>query len=98
MRVGQVLTLQDGEFVLSAQAVGARSARIILHHILPNALGPLIVLMTLNLANNILLESSLTSSAWGSILRSRVGTACWPTAGPICKRLGGSRFFLDSQS
>jgi peptide/nickel transport system permease protein len=65
---GQVLTLRDREFVLSAQAVGARSARIILHHILPNALGPLIVLMTLNLANNILLESSLTSSAWGSIL------------------------------
>ena len=40
---------------------------MIRHHIVPNLLGPLVILMTLNVANNILLESSLTFLAWAWI-------------------------------
>ncbi|MER8524457.1 ABC transporter permease [Mesorhizobium sp. M1076] len=86
---GQVLALRDREFVQSARAIGVRDAKIILHHILPNALGPLVVLITLNVANNILLESSLTFlglgidpqiPSWGGMLadgRTYLQTAWW---------------------
>ncbi|MBE0404752.1 ABC transporter permease, partial [Halomonas citrativorans] len=57
---GSVLSLKDREFILSAQAIGVRDWRILFQHLLPNLLGPVVVLMTLNVANNILLESSLT--------------------------------------
>ncbi|MFI7996085.1 ABC transporter permease subunit, partial [Acinetobacter baumannii] len=57
---GSVLTLREREFILSARAIGVKDWRIILQHLLPNLIGPVIVLMTLNVANNILLESSLT--------------------------------------
>jgi peptide/nickel transport system permease protein len=56
---GSVLSLREREFVLSARAIGVSDRNIILHHLLPNLVGPVIVLMTLNIAN-ILLESSLT--------------------------------------
>ncbi|MFL5129883.1 MAG: ABC transporter permease [Microvirga sp.] len=55
-----VLALRDREFILSARAIGVGNGRIIFTHILPNVLGPIVILMTLNVANNILLESSLT--------------------------------------
>jgi len=57
---GSVLTLREREFILSARAIGVKDWRIIFQHLLPNLIGPVIVLMTLNVANNILLESSLT--------------------------------------
>ncbi|ERM01522.1 peptide ABC transporter [Brucella intermedia 229E] len=57
---GSVLSLREREFILSARAIGVKDWRIIFQHLLPNLLGPVIVLMTLNVANNILLESSLT--------------------------------------
>ena len=57
---GSVLALREREFILSARAIGVGNGRIIFTHILPNVLGPIVILMTLNVANNILLESSLT--------------------------------------
>ncbi|MBV9812633.1 MAG: ABC transporter permease, partial [Acetobacteraceae bacterium] len=57
---GAVLSLREREYVLSARAYGQRDRVILLRHVLPNAIGPVIVLVTLNVANNILLESSLT--------------------------------------
>ncbi|BBI59112.1 peptide ABC transporter permease [Vreelandella sulfidaeris] len=57
---GSVLSLRDREFILAAKAIGVKDIRILFQHLLPNLIGPVIVLMTLNVANNILLESSLT--------------------------------------
>jgi peptide/nickel transport system permease protein len=57
---GQLLTLRELEFVTSARVVGASDARIVLHHLLPNVLGPLTVVFTFGVANAILLEASLS--------------------------------------
>ncbi|QTF07565.1 ABC transporter permease [Brenneria izadpanahii] len=91
---GSVLTLREREFILSARAIGVKDWRIILQHLLPNLIGPVIVLMTLNIANNILLESSLTFlglgvdptiPSWGGILadgRTYLQTAWWISVFP----------------
>lgn len=91
---GSTLTLREREFILSARAIGVADRNIILRHILPNLLGPVIVLMTLNVANNILLEASLTFlglgvdptiPSWGGMLaegRTYLQTAWWITVVP----------------
>ncbi len=57
---GEVLKLKEQLFVESAKALGAGHWRIILRHILPNALGPLIVTMTFRIPAAILSESTLS--------------------------------------
>lgn len=91
---GSVLSLREREFILSARAIGVKDRRIIFQHLLPNLLGPVIVLMTLNVANNILLESSLTFlgfgidatiPSWGGMLadgRTYLQTAWWVSLFP----------------
>lgn len=91
---GQVLTLREREFVLSARSFGVSDFNLIRHHLLPNLLGPVVVLMTLNVANNILLESSLTflglgvdpsTPSWGGMLadgRTYLQTAWWVSVFP----------------
>jgi len=91
---GSVLSLREREFILSARAIGVKDWRIIFQHLLPNLLGPVIVLMTLNVANNILLESSLTFlglgvdptiPSWGGMLadgRTYLQTAWWVSIFP----------------
>jgi peptide/nickel transport system permease protein len=91
---GLALALREREFIQSARAIGVRSGKIILVHILPNAIGPIVVLLTLNIATNILLESSLTFvglgvdptiPSWGGMLadgRTYVQTAWWVTVFP----------------
>ena len=73
---------------------GSATGRIIFHHILPNVLGPIVILMTLNVANNILLESSLTFlglgvdpliPSWGGMLadgRTYLQSAWWVSVFP----------------
>ena len=90
----QVLALREREFVLAARAIGVKDRKIILSHLLPNLLGPVIVLITLNVANNILLESSLTFlglgvdptiPSWGGMLadgRTYLQTAWWVSVFP----------------
>ena len=72
-----VLSLREREFVLAARTIGVPSWRIIFRHILPNALGPIIVLASLSVAGVILLESALSflglgtqppTASWGSML------------------------------
>lgn len=89
-----VLSLREREFILSARAIGVADRNIILRHLLPNLLGPVIVLGTLNFANNILLESSLTFlglgfdptiPSWGGMLadaRTYLQTAWWVSVFP----------------
>ncbi|MBW8727317.1 MAG: ABC transporter permease [Inquilinus limosus] len=91
---GSVLSLREREFVQAASAIGVRDHRIILDHLLPNVMGPIVILMTLNVANNILLESSLTFlglgvdpliPSWGGMLadgRTYVQTAWWISVFP----------------
>ncbi|QRM30810.1 ABC transporter permease [Microvirga sp. VF16] len=91
---GSVLALRDREFILSARAIGVGNGRIIFTHILPNVLGPIVILMTLQVANNILLESSLTFlglgvdpliPSWGGMLadgRTYLQTAWWVSVFP----------------
>lgn len=91
---GSVLSLREREFVLAARGYGLADRKILFGHILPNALGPIVVLATLNVANNILLESSLTFlglgvdplvPSWGGMLadgRNYVQSAWWVTVFP----------------
>ncbi len=89
-----VLSLREREFILSARAIGVKDRGILFRHLLPNLAGPVIVLMTLNIANNILLESSLTFlgmgvdvmvPSWGGMLadgRTYLQNAWWISVFP----------------
>jgi peptide/nickel transport system permease protein len=73
----EILSLREREFVQAAQAAGARGTRMIGIHLVPNALGPVLVSATLGVAGAILTESSLSflgfgvpppDATWGNIL------------------------------
>jgi peptide/nickel transport system permease protein len=61
----EFLGLREREFVLSARALGASDARIIVRHLLPNAIGSIIVNATLTVATAILIESTLSFLGFG---------------------------------
>lgn len=74
---GQFLSLREMEFVSAAKSLGYGHLRIIFIHILPNMLGPIIVVACANFANAILVESGLSyiglgiqppAPSWGSML------------------------------
>lgn len=91
---GSVLALRDQEFVTSARALGARPFRIMLRHLLPSLVSPVVVLLTLNLGRIILLESGLSflgigvrppTPSWGNMIddgRSYLNTAWWISVMP----------------
>jgi ABC-type dipeptide/oligopeptide/nickel transport system permease subunit len=54
------LSLRERDFVEASRAIGAPNRRIIVRHMLPNAIGPIIVNATLTVANAIILESTLS--------------------------------------
>jgi ABC-type dipeptide/oligopeptide/nickel transport system permease subunit len=62
---GVFLSLREKEFVEAAKAAGAGDARIIVRHLLPNAIGPIIVSMTLIIAAAILVEAALSFLGFG---------------------------------
>ena len=73
---GQVLSLKVREFVLSAQAMGASPVRLLVRHVLPNALGPIVVYATLTVPAVMLEEAFLSflglgvqppMASWGSL-------------------------------
>ena len=75
---GQVLAIKGEEFVVSARALGASRARILLKHILPNILTPVIIAASLGVGHVILLEAGLSylgigvqppDPSWGSIIQ-----------------------------
>jgi peptide/nickel transport system permease protein len=74
---GSTLAVKSQEFVLGATAIGAKSNRVILKHILPNILPPLMVVATINVSSNILSEAALSylgvgvnisTVTWGGML------------------------------
>ncbi len=73
---GQVMSLKSQEFILAARATGVPASRIILRHLVPNTLGPVIVYATLTIPSVMLLESFLSFlglgvqaplASWGSL-------------------------------
>lgn len=75
----QALRLRSSEFVLAARSLGASSPRILLRHILPNALTPLLVVATFAIPQMIIFEAALSFLgvgmplevvSWGSMLAS----------------------------
>ncbi len=72
-----VLQLSASDFVTSVRAIGARDVRIVVRHLLPNALSPIIVLATLRIASAILTEANLSflglgvtapTATWGNMI------------------------------
>jgi peptide/nickel transport system permease protein/oligopeptide transport system permease protein len=84
---GQVLQLKEMDYVQAAKSAGARDWWVILRHILPNALGPIIVAVTLGIPGAIMSEASLSflglgvrppTATWGAMImdgRSYLRTA-----------------------
>jgi peptide/nickel transport system permease protein len=79
---GQVLSLREKEFVEAARALGLNSYRIISRHILPNIMGPIIVISAANFASAILIEAGLSflgigvqppMPSWGTMIREHYG-------------------------
>jgi peptide/nickel transport system permease protein len=91
---GLSLSLREQEFVQAVRALGARDARIIVRHILPNVLAPVIVIWTLEVARVILMESALSflglgvpppTPTWGRMLaegRDYLTVAGWISVFP----------------
>lgn len=74
----QTLTLKNAEFILAEHAMGASSARIIFHHVLPNVLGPFFILAAMNLPVVITIEAGMSflgigvppgTPSWGATLK-----------------------------
>jgi ABC-type dipeptide/oligopeptide/nickel transport system permease subunit len=79
---GQVLSLREKEFVEAGKSLGFSNFRIIFRHILPNVMGPVIVISASNFANAILIEAGLSflgigaqppMSSWGSMIKDHYG-------------------------
>ena len=100
----EILSLKEREFILAEKAIGASNLRIITRHLIPNAIGPVIVNAVLGIAGAILLESGLSflglgvqppQASWGNMLieaKSTLGIAWWITLFPglarCCRWLG----------
>jgi peptide/nickel transport system permease protein len=85
----QVLSIKQRDYVEAVRAIGAGQPTIVLRHVVPNVLTPIIVLATATVANNIVVEASLTFlglgvqptiPSWGSMLadaRDYLAVAWW---------------------
>lgn len=74
---GQILKLKEEQFVEAARATGAKSSHIILRHLLPNALAPIIVSISMSMGSAILAETTLSflgiginppTPSWGAMI------------------------------
>lgn len=72
-----IMSLREREFVIAARTIGATTSRVIMRHMIPNALAPVIVIATLSVGNVIILEAALSflglgvqppDPSWGGIL------------------------------
>ena len=86
---GEVLKLRNADFVLQARIIGCSPTRIMVTHIFPNVINPLLILATLSVGLIILIESALSylgagipppTPTWGSMVsdgRGLIDTAWW---------------------
>lgn len=86
---GQTLSIADRPFVTLARAMGASTPRVLILHILPNIIGPLLVVATLEFGLMVLFEAGLSflglgvqppTASWGAMLstgRNYIATAWW---------------------
>lgn len=79
---GQVLSLREKEFIEAGRALGFTNYRIIFRHVLPNVMGPVIVISAGNFASAILVEAGLSflgigaqppMASWGTMIRDHYG-------------------------
>ena len=90
----ETLAVRDRDYVVAARALGTPPWRVVLRHVLPNAVGPGLVAATLAVGNVILLEAGLSylgigvrppTASWGSIIQDgaeRVSDLWWLTVFP----------------
>ncbi|HEX9020881.1 MAG TPA: ABC transporter permease [Nitrospirota bacterium] len=90
----EFISLKEREFVVAAHALGASDNRIIMRHVLPNGLSPILVSATMGVGGAILIESALSflglgvqppTPSWGSLLSSgkdNIEIAWWLSAFP----------------
>lgn len=80
---GQVLQLKEQEYVLAAKTLGATTARLLVKHLIPNAMGPIIIMLTLTVPNAIFAESFLSFlglgvqapvASWGTMINDALVT------------------------
>ncbi len=76
---GSILTLKEREFVLAAKTLGASDKTIILRHMFPNVIAPMLVAITLGIGSSIIYESALSflglgimppTPSWGNMLNN----------------------------
>lgn len=91
---GQVLSLREQEFIVATRALGLGWGRVVLRHLIPNALAPVLVSATLMVGHTILLEAGLSflglgvpppTAAWGSMVhdgKDYMLSAPWISAFP----------------
>jgi peptide/nickel transport system permease protein len=74
---GEILSLKERDFITAARVIGMKDSRIIFTQLLPNALGPVLVVATLGVGSTILTESALSflglgvqppTASWGNML------------------------------
>jgi ABC-type dipeptide/oligopeptide/nickel transport system permease subunit len=112
-RLIRVVTMsaRERDFVAAARALGSRAARILFRHIAPNVVGPSIVVSSFQLAELIVVESSLSflglgvqppTPSWGGMVsegRDYIGSAWWISAVPglaIAAAVLGANLFGDA--
>jgi peptide/nickel transport system permease protein len=90
----EFISLKEREFVIASRAIGATDGRIIMKHVLPNGLSPILVSATMGVGGAVLIESGLSflglgvqppTPSWGSLLSSgkdNIEIAWWLSAFP----------------
>lgn len=93
---GQVLVVRQLEFVQASRALGSRDVRIVLHHVLPSVVAPVLIAATLGVAAAIMAESALSflglgvqapTPSWGSMIAdgrdlNQLRNAPWTSVAP----------------
>ncbi|HET7632651.1 MAG TPA: ABC transporter permease [Gemmatimonadaceae bacterium] len=93
---GQVLVVRELEYVQASRALGARDGRVMLRHVLPNVVAPVVIAATLGIAAAIMAESSLSflglgvqppAPSWGSMIAdarnlAQLRSAPWTSVAP----------------
>jgi oligopeptide transport system permease protein len=78
---GQILAIKEQEFVLAARTLGASSSRILIRHLIPNAMGPIIVALAMMIPSAIFTEAFLSfiglgvsapMASWGTLANDAV--------------------------